>query len=213
MYLGHDIDMHPQVPIITPTIINPYIPPDDLSPTELIDYELGGIGLSNASQGLQIQTWTLQVLGTGINTAIYLSAPNTPSTFIFTLPQIVWARLAFDQNMHPTISFMYENGAGYWWYDPTIPGNTVVTLPATVYRPCVTLDDKRAVATTLGTSDVVLAYINGTNLCYRLQRDRYGTEYVWVANVTNYLITPFVNKIGMDTNWRLLLDVRGSLYA
>jgi hypothetical protein len=204
--------MNPAVTLIPNVIITEYLSPDNLDVTPLLDYEEGGIGLSDPSQGLQVQPWTLTVRGTGINTSVWLDAPNTPAVQQFALSNITWARLAFDQNMHPVISYVYQNGCGLWWYDPTIPGQTFLTLPATASFPCVTLDDKRPISTRLGTSDVVLCYINGTNLCYRLQRDRYATEYVWMSNITSKVSNPFVNKIGMTFGYRLLLDIRGALY-
>jgi len=204
--------MVPVVGIELPSNIGAYLYPDNLPSSDLEDWQLGGVGLSNPSFGLQVQAWHLSVQGSGASTAIYVDAPNTAPAFLFSRPNITWARLAFDQNMHPVVSYVDQTGPGFWWYDPTVPGNTFTVLPSTVVKPCVTMDDKRAIATQLGTNDVVMCYVNGSNLCYRLQRDRYGTEYVWQANITNLLASPFVNKIGMANNYRLLLDIRGSLY-
>lgn len=204
--------MKPAVILVNPSIITGYLYPDDITPTDLTDWELGGIGLSNASAGLQVQAWELTVQGSGTGTSVWLSAPNTQAVQQFALPNITWARLAFDQNMHPVISYVDSTGPGFWWFDPTIPGTTFTSLPSTVVKPCVCLDDKRETSTLLGTSDVVLTYVNGSNLCYRLQRDRYGTEYVWLSNITSMLSNPFVNRIGMTTGLRLLLDIRGALY-
>lgn len=204
--------MNPLVVLTNPPIIQAYLPPDQLPSTELEDWELGGVGLSDGSQGLQVQTWHMLVHGTGATTSVWVDAPNTPPTQLFALANITWARLAFDQNMHPVISYMAGTGPGFWWWDPTIPGVTFTNLPATVYRPTVCMDDKRATQTLVGNNDVVMAYINNNNLCFRLQRERYGTEHVWYTNITAVLANPFVNKIGMDVGYRLLLDVRGALY-
>lgn len=192
--------------------ITAFLYPDNNSTSALEDWQLGGIGLSNASQGLQVQAWNLTVQGTGTNTSVWLSAPNTPAAQLFALANITWARLAFDQNMHPVVSYVAGGAPGFYWWDPTIPGATFTTLPNTVINPCVTLDDKRAIQTLLGNNDVVMCYINNGNLCYRLQRDRYGTEYVWYSNITSLLVNPFVNKIGMSNNYRLLIELRGALY-
>lgn len=204
--------MNPAV-ILTPSaIITAYIHPDELPSTDLEDWELGGTGLSNGNDGLQVQTWHMIVQGSGPTTSVWVDAPNTPPTQLFALANITWARLAFDQNMHPVISYMAGTGPGFYWFDPTIPGNTFTSLPSTVIKPCVTMDDKRALQTRLGNNDVVMAYINNNNLCYRLQRERYTTEHVWYTNITSVLANPFVNKIGMDVGYRLLLDIRGALY-
>lgn len=204
--------MNPAVTLIQPAIITGYIPPDDIPPTPLEDWELGGIGLSDSSQGLQVQPWHLLVHGSGSSTSVWLDAPNTPSVQIFSLPSISWARLAFDQNMHPVVSYVALSGPGLYWYDPTIPGSTFTSLPSTVISPCVTMDDKRELQTLLGNNDVVLTYISNGNLYYRLQRERYGTEHVWMTGVNTIVSNPFVNRIGMDFGYRLLIEVRGALY-
>ena len=204
--------MNPRVSLINPALVAPYLYPDNIDPTPLQDWELGGIGLSDPSQGLMVQAWELNVLGVTTGTGIYVSAPNTPSTLLFNYPNITWARLAFDQNMRPVVSFMAGGLPYFYWWNPLIPGNTVTSLPTTIINPCVTMDDKRARESLLGLNDVVMAYINGTNLCYRLERDRYNTEYVWYANISDILANPYVNRIGMTENLRLLIDLRGSLY-
>lgn len=204
--------MKPPVIILQPGQIGAYLYPDNLPNTPLTDYQLGGVGLSDPTQGLQYQAWTLQVHGSGAATAVYLSSSNTAPTLIFSYPNITWARLAFDQNMHPVISFIASSLPYYYWWDPNIPGNTISSLSSTVINPCVTLDDKRPLSTTLGLSDVVMSYINSGNLCYRLQRDRYNVEYVWMTGINSLISNPFVNKIGMANNLRLLIEVRGALY-
>lgn len=204
--------MKPAKTLVNPAIITPFLYPDNLTEDPLIDYQLGGIGLSDPSRGSEYQVWTLAVTGTGVETAISVSAPNTPSTQILASPSISWARLAFDQNMHPIISLVDYQGSKLYWWDPLIPGNTYLSLPATANNPCVTLDDKRILETTLGTTDVVLTYVNGSNLVYRLQRDRYGVEYVWYSGINTLIANPFVNKVGLDVEGRLRVDVRGALY-
>lgn len=204
--------MNPLVVLTSETIISAYLFPDNLVSTDLEDWELGGIGLSDPSQGLEYQAWHLTVLGEGALTTVWLDAPTTPLVQQFALPNITWARLAFDQNMHPVISYMAQGGPGFWWWDPTIPGNTFTTLPSTILRPCVTMDDKRDTQTLLGNNDVVMAYINNNNLCFRLQRERYATEHVWLVNINLLVSNPFVNKIGMTTGLRLLIEVHGALY-
>ena len=204
--------MNPAVSLISPAVISVYISPDNLDSTPLEDWELGGIGLSDSSQGLMYQSWHLVVSGTGVNTAVYVDAPNTPSTFLFSLQNITWARLAFDQNMRPVVSYVAGSGPGFWWWDPTIPGVTFTSLPSSVISPCVTMDDKRDLQTRLGNNDVVMCYINSGDLCYRLQRDRYGIEYVWLNSVNLIVSNPYVNKIGMSEGLRLRIEIRGALY-
>lgn|SRR5574337_311845 len=204
--------MNPLVSLLPGPILSTYIYPDNIVPTDLEDWELGGIGLSNPSQGLQVQAWHLQVNGIGATTSVWLDAPNTPSAQLFALPNITWARLAFDQNMHPVVSYVAGTGPGFYWYDPTIPGTTFTSLPATVINPCVTMDDKRDLQTRLGNNDVVMCYVNTGNLCYRIERERYTVERVWLAGLSSLLANPFVNRIGMTIGYRLLIEIKGALY-
>lgn len=190
-----------------------YMPPDgDPGITALIDYELGGIDLYDGSQGLQVQVWTLTLKVIGTNTDYYISSPNTASTYLFSRSYGTWGRLAFDQNMFPIISYVDINGAGYYWYDPIAHAYAFVTMDSTVSFPCVTMDDKRYASTRLGTNDVILAYMNNNNLCYRQQRDRYGTEYVLLSNVGTIIPNPSVWKVGMNDGYRLQFQITGNAW-
>lgn len=203
--------MKPLVSIIEPPILTPYIPPDDQDFTDLECWQRGGIALSDGNSGLEYQVWHLSVLGSGPTTAIYLDAPNTPPTLMFALPGITWARFSFDQNMHPVIAFMSDNGPGFWWWDPTIPGVTINYLASTVIKPCVTMDDKRHMQTVNGQNDVVICYVDLGNVNFRLERDRYNVEYRWLTAPYWYLRNWYINKIGMTLGLRLRLEVRGVL--
>ena len=189
-----------------------FLEPDKLTTLATVDYQLGGIGLSDPSQGLQVQTWTAEIIGEGTSTSVQISAPNTIPVILFSLSNLSWVRLAFDQNMHPVVAYQYLSGSGFWWFDPTIPGTTFFALPAGSTYPCCSLDDKRPLSTNLGTSDVIVAYLNSTNLLYRQERDRYANEYVLATSLTSYIAAPLLNKIGMDSTLRLLFDIRGVLY-
>ena len=204
--------MIPQRSLIQPPQGSAFLSPDATPITNLTDYQLGGIGLANPSQGLQVQNWFLEVLGTGTGTYIQISALNTSPIFMFTSPNITWARLAFDQNMHPFIAFINQTGPGYWWYDPLIPGQTFVFMTSDVTNPCCTMDDKRPLETRLGTNDIILAYTRIGNLFYRQQRDRYQTEYLLYTNINTILPNPTLNKIGMGAGNRLQFQIYGSLY-
>lgn len=204
--------MIPQKSLIQPPRGSAFIFPDNLISTNLVDYELGGIGLSDASQGLQVQEWTLQVVGLGINTSIQVSSSNTPPTILFSLPNITWGRLAFDQNMHPVICYVDQTGPGFWWYDPTIPGQIFTSLSSDVQTPCCSMDDKRSLEIRLGTNDVIISYIRANGLFYRQQRDRYGIEYSLYPNLNLIIPNPNLNKIGMGVNYRLQFEIYGSLY-
>lgn len=204
--------MIPNKQLLLPAQISPLLSPDNIETGPLEDYELGGIGLSDPTQGLQYQNWHLVVAGSGSGTAIYLDSPNTPNTLQFSSSNISWARLAFDPNMHPVISFVDISGPAIWWWDPLIPGTTILRLPSSAGVPACTMDDKRAISLRLGSSDVIVSYIHNNNLVYLQERDRYANEYVLFTNVNTIISNPFVNKIGMGSGNRLMFDIRGALY-
>jgi hypothetical protein len=160
--------------------------------------QLGGIALQDASQGLEVQTWYLNVDDSG---DFLLRADSVAQTLLFTRPGTTWARLSFDQNMFPIISFVQSGQPYYYWYDPLSHAFQFVPMDAGVTFPCVTMDDKRALEIRLGTNDVILAYLRGGSLYYRQQRDRYGVEYL-LAPVPNYP-TPVLWKVGMTVQFRL----------
>lgn len=205
--------MIPNKSLIQPPIWSFYTLPINLPNTFTSCEALGGVGLSNPTKGLQLQTWSGYVANVGLsNSSVYLFAQNTPDTLIFTYPGIIWMRFTFDQNMHPFVSFYDGVLSRYFWWDPTLPGNTITTMSSGPTYPSCMLDDPRALETRVGTSDIILGYINNNSLCYRQQRDRYGVEYVLYSGINNLISNPFVNKIGMNEHYRLQFEIGGELY-
>lgn len=194
-----------------------YIPEDFLYPDNLtilptFDYELGGINLSDPTEGLEYQVWTAQIVGVGLGTGILVESENGFSSIIFSSPNITWVRLTFDQNMHPFLAFVDYRGAGYYWWDPTIPGLTTAYLdPAVQYASC-SLDDKRPAPINNNLSDIILSYVLNGNLCFRMERDRYNVEYVLRAGLGTTVPNPNVFNIGMGTKNRLLFMISASIY-
>lgn len=195
----------------TPYVANYFVPDGDPSITELYDLELGGVGLSDPSQGLQVQNWSLTVDNT-LGTFTIASATQAPLV-LFTRTNPTWGRLAFDQNMKPFVAFIDQTGAHYYWWDPTIPGNTITDLPAGVSFPCCSMDDKRNIATIVGYNDIILSYILNGNLYFRAQRDRYLVEYLLYTNLMQLVASPRLWKIGMNLLFRMQFAVQGVLYG
>jgi len=179
-------------------ILGLYLNPDNLDTFNLQDYELGGIGLNDTSQGMRYQTWTLQLVGDDV----IISAPEWPQTILFDLTDtlsidpITELSLAFDQNMNPFVAFVQGNQARFWWYDSDLPGITFTNLPAGARTPRCCLDDKRETQTP--TSDIILSYIEDDKLYYRYQGERYITAHLLKADVTGNLV-----KVGMNNQNRL----------
>lgn len=145
----------------------------------LLDYEMGGVGISDPSQGLRVKNWTLKLVtdkDTGVQSFV-LSASGVSDTVLFTSAGgVTEVALSFDQNMKPAVAYV-ENGQGkLWWYDATLGAVTTILLPAGATTPRMCLDDHRLNQT--GISDICLFYISGGNLCARYQRERFTVEHV-----------------------------------
>lgn len=180
----------------------PYLYPDDLFVTKLVDYELGGTALNDASDGLEVQKWTLrlevdELTGMG---DVYISADTVAETLLFSGDGITEISLTFDQNMNPAVGFMQSGEARLRWYDATIPGFTIITLPAGTTAPKLCLDDKRNLQTSA--SDIIMCYERAGSLYFRAQRDRFLVEYLLTTGVDGQVL-----KIGMNEKYRLQIAV------
>ena len=154
-----------------------FLAPDDRYINHKLDYELGGIGLSDPSAGLEYQVWTAHLYFNNVlnEGTVTVESPNTPETVLFVRPGVTDFSFTFDQNMHPFVAFVENGLARYWWFDPTIPGETFSDLGPSDRTPRCSLDDKRDPLYI--DSDIILAYMRNTELYFRAGRDRYAVEY------------------------------------
>lgn len=188
--------MIPQSTLSTVAVPGAYLSPDDqMSPSVLVDYELGGTDLNDANAGLRVQTWTLTVQSNG---DFVLDSPTTSPATVYNALGVSWVSFTFDQNMNPTIAFLQNGVAKMWWYDPVIEGYAVLSLPAGTGRPCLCFDDKRPPQIIGGAADIILAYVRAGTLYFRAQRDRFTVEYTLRAGVTGDL-----RRVGMTVGNRL----------
>lgn len=164
----------------------------------LVAYEMGGVALSDPSQGLLAKLWTLKVILLEDVQYVQVSAAGVPPTTLFTsIEGITEADLAFDQNMKPVVAYVEAGKAKLRWYDATIPGISTLILPTGSSSPRCTLDDKRPNQTTK--SDVLVFYMRGGNVCRVQQRDRYAIEVVLgTLGPDAYLVS-----VGMNSKWRV----------
>lgn len=171
--------------------------PDDMAISDTVDFERGGIALNDASQGLDFQDWTVYL----DNADVMCGAVAGAKTLMFSRSNLNALSLAFDQNMRPTIAFRESDHIWLWWYDSMLASYTFTDF-GVGKDPRVTLDDKRYI--NIDNSDVVFAYIQGGNLYYRLQRDRYLVAYLVRSG-----LEPVVRlrNIGMGRNWRLQFEL------
>lgn len=171
-------------------------PPSGLPRTS---FHWGPVALQDASEGLLYQLWTA-----GVDVAtVYVSAPNTPRTDVFTRAnEVEEVSLAFDQNGFATVAFVEDNGSAWLhWYDTSIPAYVTTALAAGVINPRVTLDDARGFASSY--NDVILAYIRSGNLYYRQQRDRFLIERLLANDATK------LYHVSMSTRLRLQFTYEG----
>ena len=161
-----------------------------VTPTQ--DFEDGGIALSDPSEGLMYQVWRATVSQLKY---IYFDADNADRTLVYTGDYITEISFTFDQNMRPVLAFVEDGLAFFRWYDSTVEAQVVTALDKNVINPRVFLDDKRLLER--GNSDIILGYIRSGSLYFRMQRDRFGVEYLLKEGVYN------LHKIGMNRQLRV----------
>lgn len=150
----------------------PFIPPKDIPTIRTESLSIGGIGLSDISQGRNYQVWRLRV--SEDSSSLLLSSATYPETSVISDVDIEECSLSFDQNMAPVYAWVSLGQAKYRWYDSRISGFTTTNLVGR--SPYLIMDDNRAISNSI--SDVTLFYINAGNLCYRIQREFYETEHI-----------------------------------
>jgi len=176
----------------------PLLSPDNRDRTDLLlDYELGGVALNDPSAGLQVQPW--EAWSDGAHLWVAPSPGRTPTTLLLTGSGITEVALAFDQNMRATVAYVESGTAKLRWFDTSI-GAMTTTSYAGATSPMLTLDDKRALSTLTGTSDVLFAYIRAGSVYYRQQRDRFTIERLLGALPPS---STRIDRIGMGANNRL----------
>lgn len=180
-----------------------FIVPDDLGrPTRALDFERGGVALNDASQGLNIKNWRARVSG---NDVLISEEPYTSESVVITDTGIIDISLAFDQNMRPTLAYLSGGSVKLYWYDAALPGQTTTTFTG-ITSPFLALDDKRSVATAIASNDILLFYINGNQLAYRQQRDRFNTERI-LRTFPGSGVS--IKRAGMGSGLRMQVEITG----
>ena len=191
----------PQNVLSTTAIPAPYIDGETIAFDPLVDSEIGGVALRDGSQGLRVKQWTVYLSGDDV----MLGAADVADTVQFTLSGITELSLAFDTNMNPTIAFMRNGQAQFWWFDTLTQQQIFTSLPAGASSPRVTHDDKRALQ--VASSDVILAYMIIGILVMRMQRDRFSVDYVLAFPSTAWTL----EKIAMNSGQRLQFQLARAL--
>lgn len=171
--------MLPDSVLSTQTIRAAFRYPRNIRRDDKTDYELGGVALNDASQGLETNVWR----GTLKNGTVTIETLGVEPVPLYTDPGMIRFSFTFDQNMNPALAFDTENSSHLWWFDNTIPGYTLLTLPSGSKYATVGLDDHRRMQTS--TSDIILAYMRDDNLYFRAQRERFLDEHLLESGLTN----------------------------
>lgn len=192
----------PNDALSTPPLPAQWLAPDSFSrPTRVVDFERGGVAISDPSQGRNVKVWRARLVG---NDVLLGAEPYDSEVVLYSAPGITELTLAFDQNMLPLLAFVQNNQAKLRWYDPVALATVVTDLPAGVRSPYLATDDKRDSFS--AQSDVLLFYILGSRLCYRQQRDRFQIERTLKWFVGNAVT---IRRAGMGTGFRLQIELVG----
>lgn len=187
------------------TLQAPLLFPDNIiRQSELEDYELGGSGLQDPSQGLQVQGWRGDINLLTLDCTLTPFVTGTPTViFTETIPAPVEFSFSFDSNMrYMSATRWADNTVKLRWYDTALPGYTITTYTG-IKSMMLSLDDKREFAGSY--RDVLFTYIKTDNkLYYRQQRDRFLIERLLDGNLAaNLRITQFGMGRNLRMQWRL----------
>lgn len=180
-------------------VVGKYYSPDNRK-TSLLEWrQLGGVALQDPTQGLSVQSWY------GVwderDDAVYLTPALTGIPIpIFVEPNVVEFSFAFDSNMRWTaVTRDADNNVKLRWYDSVIAAYTISNFTnMSSVKLC--HDDKRKYQVIKGATDVIMSYIRNTSLCWRVQRDRYNTEYVGTTELPADLV---ITNVGLTDKYRL----------
>jgi hypothetical protein len=195
--MGEKNTVMPQNVLSTTAIPAPYIDGEAIAFDPLVDSELGGVALRDGSEGLRVKQWTVYLDGDDV----MLGAADVPDTVQFSLSGITELSLAFDTNMNPTIAFVRNGQAQFWWFDTLTQQQIFTSLPFGAINPRVTHDDKRAMQST--SSDVILGYLLTGELYMRMQRDRYGVDYPLQFVGAGRTLEKIAMNTGQRLQWQL----------
>lgn len=179
----------PQDVLSSEVIPSPFLGGRALPVSKTKDFETGGVALNDPSEGHQHQIWQAEIIN---RETIQVSAEEVEASTLYSGTDITEVSLSFDQNMRPVLAFVEGGVAKLRWFDSQASGQVVTSFGTSYLTPRVSLDDKRG--TQMGNNDVIFAYLRGGNLYHRLQRDRYGVEYLLQSNVQSSGII----KMGMS---------------
>ena len=192
--------MIPSTPLVVLRPEGIYLAPDDISPGLLYDYELGGLALEDASEGLEYQNWVCWFDGASVRAKPVSDTGN--GTVLISITGVTRLSFALDLDMRPYVAYTLSDGVSrFYWYNPALPAHTTSVYTGT-RTPRVCYDDKRS--SSMFTSDIVIAYLKGSDLCYRQQRDNFTVEY---TRYTDLPLSARLINVGKTTAHQLQFEI------
>lgn len=141
-----------------------------VSTEPLKDYERGGPTLGAASTSASFE-WEASYDGE----SVWVSRDGVEPEAVMQESGVTQIALAFDQSMNPHIAYV-SNGVVKWrWWD-TLAGQYDIMTIAGARTPRCTSDEKTPELVL--NRDIVLTYMKGSDICVRIQRERFGVEHV-----------------------------------
>jgi hypothetical protein len=184
----------------TTPVPDTYISPDgDYRPDWLYDFEQGPVALSDPSEGLLYQKWTMtydNITGDLIATPETVGTPQT----VITVPDVTQLSFSFDQNARISLTYTKNDIGHLYWYDSDEESFVTTVFDPHVICPVIYLDDHRRME--VDKSDLLLWYTwdNGDytyDLYMAKQRERFIQRYLMMENVP-----PRIKKQGMHQGLR-----------
>lgn len=190
--------MIPDIPHLSnPTMYAEFMQPYNTTKVPLKDYARGGVALLDGTNGLNVKNWSCEVT----DGEVFVTAEGTPKTSVYQLdPAVSWVSLAFDGNMHFNLAYIVDNESFLYWYDAD-SRMYITTSLGNVITPFIRMDDVRLYIET--SRDIILSYIRNKALCVRMQRDRFGVEYVLANNAGSRLLQCGMN-VGRRFQWKCI---------
>lgn len=158
------------------------------------DFEDGPIEIGDISRGLNYQVWWAEI----DDDKGFLMSNNQEREVFIQADGLSEISLSFDGNARPIVAFVANKTIYLKWFDSFSGGYTVTSFGSNLKSPKVFMDDKRSHFQK--DADVIFLYVkvDASQLAYRLQRDRFGVEYVVANDVYSK-----ISRFGMLSNYRL----------
>lgn len=147
-------------------------------------YSEGGPVLNNSSLGLSGFIWCsdIEIIEGKSTVVVYRDDIPDVRTPIFKREGLEQLDFTFDQNMRPFFAYMVAGRSYYWHFNAEDSTYSEVPLPVEIKYPRCSLDILDTI--NIPSSDIILGYARGPNLCFRIQRERYSKERI-IATKSN----------------------------